>query len=187
MHHLVSIYSYIGSMCMDDIDLEKYKVLYEHQKNQFEKEVERYRRLEEKATKYFGSMTIAVGAYLFLARWAIENITPPKNPIDWVVIISIAITFLSFMSSWSFSFRATKLSDIIRMPSDATLIDYFTDNQRGTVLLGLSRKYSEAITEIGKNYREKLALVRKTYSEITFTAWALSISVALITASQWSN
>jgi hypothetical protein len=172
---------------MDDVDLEKYKILYEHQKNQFEKEVERYRRLEEKATKYFGSMTIAVGAYLFLVRWAIENLLPPKSLIDWLVIASIVITFISFMSSWSFSFRATKLSDIIRLPSDTALIDYFTDNLRGTVLLGLSRSYSEAIIEIEMKYRDKLSLVRKTYSEITFTAWALSISVALISASQWSN
>tara|TARA_R110002050_G_scaffold287828_2_gene439238 strand:- start:224 stop:742 length:519 start_codon:yes stop_codon:yes gene_type:complete len=172
---------------MNDIDLEKFKILYEHQKNQFEKEIERFRRLEEKATKYFGSMTIAVGGYLFLARWAMENIIPPKNMIDWLVIISMAITFISFMSSWSFSFRATRLSDIIRMPSNGYLIDYFSDNERGVVLLGLSRKYSEAIVEIEGKYKEKLVLVRKTYSEITFTAWVLSISVILICVSQWSN
>lgn len=172
---------------MSDIDLEKFKILYEYQKNQFEKEIERYRRLEEKATKYFGSMTIAVGGYLFLARWAMGNIISPKNMIDWLVVISMAITFVSFMSSWSFSFRATRLSDIIRMPSDGALIDYFSDNERGTVLLGLSRRYSQAIVEIEGMYKERLSLVRKTYSEITFTAWVLSISVFLICASQWSN
>ncbi|MEE3914968.1 hypothetical protein V2I80_25765 [Pseudomonas viridiflava] len=172
---------------MDDVDLEKYKILYEHQKNQFEKEVERFRRLEEKATKYFGSMTIAVGAYLFLVRWAVESLPPAKNLIDWLVMASIAVTFASFMSSWSFSFRATKLSDIIRMPSDTALIGYFSDNLRGTVLLGLSRRYSEAIVEIEKIYKYKLYLVRKTYSEIKFTAWSLTVSVTLISASQWSN
>ncbi|NTZ75309.1 hypothetical protein FCI59_28840 [Pseudomonas protegens] len=172
---------------MDEVDLEKYKILYEHQKNQFEKEVERFRRLEEKATKYFGSMTIAVGAYLFLVRWAVESLLPPKNLIGWLVIFSIILTFVSFLSSWSFSFRATKLSDIIRMPSDTALIEYFSDNLRGTVLLGLSRRYSEAIIEIEKAYRDKLYLVIKTYSEITFTAWSLTISVALISASRWSN
>lgn len=87
---------------MDEVDLEKYKILYEHQKNQFEKEVERFRRLEEKATKYFGSITIAVGAYLFLVRCAVESLLPPKNLIGWLVIVSIVVTFVSFMSFMSF-------------------------------------------------------------------------------------
>lgn len=170
---------------MTDIDLEKFKILYEYQKNQFEKEIERYRRLEEKATKYFASMTIAVGGYLFLARWAVENIVPPKFLFDWLVVISMAITFISFMSSWSFSFRATRLSNIIKMPSDESFIEFFLDNDRGAVLLALSSRYSEAIIEIEKKYKDKLSLVRKSYSEITFTAWALSVSVILICASQW--
>jgi hypothetical protein len=171
---------------MDDVDLEKYKLLYEYQKDQFEKEIERFRRLEDKATKYLSSMTIAMGAYLFLARWAIENTIPPKGPIEWCVVISMISTFVAFMSSFSFFLRTTNLSGIVKMPADSALIDYFHENQRPTVLLGLSKKYADGVARMEESYEIKLGFVKKTYSEIVFTAWSLSISVAFIFIRQWS-
>lgn len=169
------------------IDVEKYKFLFEYEKSLYEEEMDRYRRLEEKAMKYLSAITFAMGAYIFLVRWAIDKILPPHNFIEWLITISIIFTFLCFISAWSLVFRAIQLSNIVKMPSNIEVINYFKDNSKETVYLGLSKRYSEAIVEIEKNYDNKLSFVRKSYSDIAGTVWALSISVTLIFIRQWSN
>ena len=170
-----------------EIDTEKYKLLFEYQKSLYEEEINRYRRLEEKAMKYLSAITFAMGAYIFLVRWAIDKILPPSNLLEYLITVSIIFTFLCFISSWSLVFRAIKLSNIVKMPSNEAIIEYFKENTKETVYLGLSRKYSEAIVEIEKYYAIKLDFVKKSYNDIAGTVWALSISVMLIFIKQWRN
>ncbi|WP_373071871.1 hypothetical protein [Sulfurimonas sp.] len=169
------------------VDSEKYKLLFEYQKNQFDEEVNRYRRLEEKALKYLSAITFALGAYLFLIRQIIEGIIPPNNLLEWLIILSVAITFICFLSSWSLVFRAIKLSDIVKMPSDDKIISYFKKNTKETVYLGLSKRYSEAIKKVEENYSKKLDFVQKAYTDISGTIWTLSISIVLILILEWSK
>lgn len=171
----------------DSVDIEKYKFLFEYQKNQFEEEVIRFRRLEEKALKYLSAITFAIGAYLFLVRWIINTIIPPSTIIEWLITVSIIFTFMCFISSWSLIFRAMKLSDIVKMPSDHNVIDFFKNNERDEVYLWFSKQYGEMVKEMEKIYEKKLTFVRKAYQDIEGTVWALCISVTLIFIKQWSN
>jgi hypothetical protein len=170
-----------------EVEIDKYKCLYEYERNLFEEESGRYRRLEDKAMKYLSATTLAIGAYLFLVRGIIEDLIPPSNYIEWFVLISVGFTFAAFISSWSFIFRAIKLTDIVKMPSDEVTISYFKNNDLDTVYLGLSKQYSIGIKVIEKNYENKLELVRKAYSEIMLTGWALVVSIIFILIQKWST
>ncbi|MEA9559113.1 hypothetical protein [Xanthomonas campestris] len=158
--------------------------MYEHQKAQFSVEMERYRRLEEKAGRYLSYMTFAIGAYFIVAKWAIDELVPSKL-VDCVAIFMILFTFASFVSSWSFCFRATRLEDIVKVSSGNEMIEYFLDNCSGAVLLGLSRRYAQAIESIDGYYSLKLYYVRKAYSEIAFSMGCLCTSVFLILIKYW--
>jgi len=169
------------------IDTEKYKFLFEYQKSLYEEEITRFKRLEEKAMKYLSAITFALGGYIFLIRSTIDKILPPHNTLEYLIILSIIVTFICFISAWSLVFRTIQLSNIVKMPSNNDIIEYFKDNTKETVYLGLSRKYSEAIIEIEKYYAIKVAFAKKAYTDITGTVWLLSISVILIFIKQWSN
>jgi succinate dehydrogenase hydrophobic anchor subunit len=170
-----------------NVDSEKYKFLFEYQKNQFDEETNRFRRLEEKALKFVNLITFVLGAYLFLIRQIIKEVIPPTNLLEWLIIISILITFICFLSSWSLIFRAIKLSDFVKMPSNDDTILYFKKNAKETVYHGLSKKYSEAIKKVEENYSKKLDFVQKAYSDISGTIWMLSISIVLILIREWSK
>lgn len=137
--------------------------------------------------KYLNATTLAIGAYLFLVRGIIEELIPPSNCLEWFVVISVGFTFAVFISAWSFIFRAIKLTDIVKMPSNKVLINYFKDNDLDTVYLGLSKQYSNGIKIIENNYEKKLKLVRKAYSEIMLTGWALVVSIIFILIQKWST
>jgi uncharacterized membrane protein YkvA (DUF1232 family) len=174
---------YLGEVA--PVDHEKYKALYDYQKDQFESESGRFNRLEDKAVRYLTSITVAVSAYILLVRWSADKIIPPSGFLDWLVVISIVFTIISMASSWSFIFRSIKLQDLMKMPAGNEVSDLFHENERATVYLSLSRRYSEAAKEKERQYNLKLKNVRKGYSEIVFSGWCFLISISLIFANVW--
>ncbi|MGX9188056.1 hypothetical protein [Stenotrophomonas sp. Ker107b] len=159
------------------MEVDKLKLMYEHQKAQFLLEVERYRRLEEKAAKYLASMSFFIAAFFVVAKWAGETVVPAKGFFDWLVIALLIYTFGSFISSWSFCFRATRLANMVKLSAAKEMVEFFLENHPPAVLLGLSRKYSEAILIIEGLYNKKLRYVEKAYGEISFSVGCLTVSV----------
>ncbi len=168
------------------VDVEKYKLLYEFQQEQFNAEKQRFSRLEDKSVKYLTSITIAFTAYVLLIRWAFEKIIPPDDFLSWLTVSSVGLTFLVISSAWSFVFRSIKLQDSIKMQSDKTMIEYFKNNKKEVVYLGLAKKYSEATVKLEIEIKEKLKYINRGYSEIVFAAWSFLISTILIFTTMWT-
>ncbi|PCJ31712.1 MAG: hypothetical protein COA90_05465 [Gammaproteobacteria bacterium] len=167
------------------VDIEKYKLLYEFQQEQFASERQRFTRLEDKSIKYLTSISIAITLYILLIRWAFEKIVPPSDFLGWLTVCSVAITFLAISSAWSFIFQSIKLQNLIKMQSDKTMIEYFKINKREVVYLGLAKKYSEATEKIEIEIEKKLKYINKGYAEIVFSAWCFFISTILIFIKIW--
>lgn len=169
------------------IDIDKYKFLCEYQKEQFNRECERFQKLEDKAFKYLTSLTVAFSAYLLLIRSIYSEIILNYNLLTVMVIFSIALTFYTACSSWSFIFRAIKLRMVIKMPSDNDVIVMFDNNKSASIYRGLAKQYSKATVLLSEEYNKKLHYVRKGYSEVAFTGWCFLISVTLIFIYLWSK
>ena len=167
------------------MDTEKYKALYEYQKEQCEESRQRFHRLEDKAVKYLTSLTIAASVYALLIRSVFESLSNPSCVIEYITIISIALTFYAMCSTWSFIFRAIKLQKLVKMPSNDKVIDLFKKNKKAEIYLGLSKKYTKAIKLINSEYDEKLKFVRKGYSAMVLSGWCFLISVSLIFINLW--
>lgn len=167
------------------IDSEKYKTLYEFQKEQFKESRERYGKLEDKSVKYLTSITIAVTGYILLLRWTLEEVIPPTSLSSWVIVILMVFTLVAMASAWSLVFRSIKLQKLIKMQSNDEMIDYFKKNTKEVVYLGLAKKYKEAIQLTNIEYNEKLNYVRKAYSDIAFSGWLLLASLTSIIIHYW--
>ncbi|HDX8376592.1 hypothetical protein [Aeromonas dhakensis] len=168
------------------VDIEKYKLLYDFQKEQLAEERQRYTRLEDKSVKYLTSLTFALTAYILLVRWVSKSIFPPEGMLSWIVVVSISLTFLALCSSWSLILRSLQLQDLIKLQTDNTMIEYFKKNKREVVYLELAKKQSKAIAAINVEYEKKLALVRKGYQDIVFSGWCFFVSIVLIFIKIWN-
>lgn len=164
---------------------EKYKALYEYHKDQFNSECSRFDRLEDKAVKYLGAITVAISAYVLLVRWSADKVIPPNDFISCLTTISIGITFIAMASAWGFIFKSIQLQDLMKMPHGNTINEYFHNNSQETVLIGLSKKYSEATSAKEKQYKLKLFNVKKGYENIVFSGWCFLVSVTLIFSTVW--
>lgn len=166
-------------------DIEKYKTLYEYQKDQFDKAKQSFHRLEDKAIKYLSSLTFAFSAYIILIRSIYDKFLVNPDALTYAVYFSIALTFYAMCSSWSFVFRAIQLQKLVKMSSDIEIIDFFKKNTKASIFLALSKKYSEAIILLNEEYDKKLNFVQKAYTEIVFASWSFLVSVTLIFIHLW--
>ena len=168
-------------------DVEKYKYLYEFQKDQFDDGRKRFQRLEDKAFKFLTSLTVASSAYLLLVRSIYKNIEPSCDFLSVSVMISIVVTFLGACSAWSFIFRAMRLQTLVTLNSGPEMIAAFDKNKRASLYRQLACKYSEGTKTINEEYHKKLNYVRKAYDEVAFTGWSFLVSVILIFTYLWSK
>ncbi|MDV8151052.1 hypothetical protein KWF06_01545 [Acinetobacter baumannii] len=163
------------------IDKEKYKVLYEYQKFQFEEERGHYFRLEDKAAKYLSFLTLSIPLYLFLFSNIISKIPIETNCILYFCLFfSILLSIACFCSAWSLIFRSMKLRDIPKLTSDQVLIDYFLDHDIATVFWDRAEKYGDAIKAYDLVNKEKIKLMRIAYKEIAFGSSFFMVFICLL-------
>lgn len=162
------------------VDREQYKALCEYHKTQYETEVTRGHKLEDKSAKYLTALTIAITAYsLVFTKW-IEKLEKPLAASDWVIIVSIGFTFLCFCSSWSLVFRSLALLKAEKLPASEKTIDAFRDNTLESTYQMLSFKYLEALRKCRENNQYKTDLMSTAYRDIAWSGWSFVISLLLI-------
>lgn len=162
-------------------DREKYKTLYEYQKDQFDDEKQRYSKLEDKATKFLTALTIVISTYTLIVGKFLESLPTDINAfLKWSCYILIFLTFLCFCSAWSFIFRTLKLRDVPKMPSDKATIEYFLDNHLESIYWDRAEKYSEAINMYRNQNKEKTDLISNAYRDIAFASWVFVLSLCFM-------
>lgn len=169
------------------LDREKFKALYEYHKTQYDNEVTRGQKLEDKSAKYLTVLTIAITAFtLFVSKW-IESLTLPIfggqiicGVFNIFVLFSLIFTFICFCSSWSLVFRSLSMLKVKKIPSNQQTINTFSKNSLESVYVALSKKYVEAYNVIFINNEKKSSLMVKAYTDIAWSGWSFVLSVLLI-------
>lgn len=163
------------------VDRDQFKALHEYHKIQYDNEITRGQKLEDKSAKYLTVLTIAITAFtLFVSKW-VESLTwPICRVLDLFVFFSIIFTFICFCSSWSLVFRSLAMLKVKKIPSNQQTIDFFSQNYLESVYLSLSKKYVEAYHIVFVNNERKSSLMIKAYTDIAWSGWSFVISIILI-------
>lgn len=127
------------------VDREKYKVLYEYQKTQYDDEKLRYSRLDEKATKYLTSLAFLTTVYTFIVGNYLKDLDKFLGCLKYLSIISISLTFILFFIAWWYLFKVLKSEKSARLPTNDSLVDSFHNHSLESNLVHLSELYSTLI------------------------------------------
>lgn len=160
-----------------EVDVEKYKLLFDYFKNQYEIAMQSYHKLEDKATKYVTLLTILITAYSLIAKTVFID---SKIMCNWYYIILYGLlifTLLAIGSAWRFIFNCISLNDVGRMPNKQDTIDWFHDNERAGIYLGLVERYKESITIYENLNKHRTDNLNKAFDEIKFSGIAFGVSL----------
>ncbi|GKX47964.1 hypothetical protein [Pectobacterium carotovorum] len=154
--------------------IERAKILFDHQKEQYISAVASLRRLEDKAMKTFGSLSVIISVALLIVRnwWdTIFTINPePKHIVCWIFLSTFI--FLS-MVSWGFAFSAMQLRNTEKPSADAQdLEDFFMLNKRYNSLASYAKEYSRLTISTDVKHSEIAKLIANCFESMLFGAWA---------------
>ncbi len=164
------------------IDSEKYKLLYEYQKSQFEIAKNHYSKLEDKASKYLTFLGIVITAYTLISKFYLFDykINDAKNWLYYIIFIYICITFYLLCDCARTLFNCLKVEDLSRPSSSKTMIDYIEANNRNTVYLGLSHHFKASIESYHEKNKIKSDLLKQSHEKISLSSGSLAIVIVLI-------
>lgn len=162
---------------------DKYEFLYTYARAAFDDELQRFRNIEDKSTKYLSLLSVGIVAYSVILRLYSDLFLPAENILQWASCIVVGFTYLAFASAWSFLYRALSFREMPRLPLDDKFIDRYEPENLSTIHFALTRTCSEALKYARKGNEEKSSLLIKGHKEIAFAMWSLTLSVILIVLS----
>ena len=166
---------------------EKYEFLYQYAKSSFDDELTRFRNIEDKASKFIGLLSIMIVGYTAIIRFSGSVFFPPETKLQWTSLVVIGLTFVTLVSSWSLLFRSLRFIEMPRLPLDPKYIEDFKSKDFATNHYLLSVTCSDALAQARFSNTKKTKLLRQAYSDMTLSAWLLSVSLLLLTITSYSN
>jgi hypothetical protein len=142
--------------------MEQYKFLYELSRRALDEELDRYKRVDEKASRFLSILSIGIVAYTALLNTGASKIFPlhSAGPAAMLFVALAVLTFAALLSSWFRIFCSIKLSCQDAVASARTVLtkktgyleSAYKEIQFSTYLLGASVGvyFWIAATTIGK-------------------------------------
>lgn len=156
--------------------IERAKLLYDYQLGQYELAVTSIRRLEDKATKIFGVLSVIITAVLLIIRYWWDDLFKvghtPLQCICWGALFAV----ISFsLMAWGFTFSAMQTNDFEKPPSTNVLIDFFLNKKRYESMTLTSKMYSRLTDEVDVFHARKASLINNCSECMLFGAWSFVI------------
>jgi len=164
--------------------LEKYKELYNLSKEVFYEELSRSARIDDKASKYLTVLTFLLGAYAFFGKEILNSSLPPKNIIDWLLILFSGILLLFLVSAWFKIFSVFKTHTYAKVPID---IDFFDNNELINIYYALSKGLKTNNESNREKGNEKSKKLYDGYMLIRIVIVLLLILSILFAANFWNE
>jgi len=157
--------------------MERYKFLYELSKQALDEEIDRFKKLEEKAGRFLSILSIVIVGYTALNNAAASAVLPAHGLLSYTFIALSALTYIALLSACSKLFSSIKLSKSPRVAIDNETTEIIQNEDLLTSYYQMAIACQEA-QQIAKDQLDiKTGYLLSAYKEISFSAAILSASL----------
>lgn len=159
--------------------MDRYKFLYELSRKALDEELDRYKRLDEKASRFLSILSIGIVAYTALLNAGASKIFPFHNVTlaGWLFVVLAILTFIALLSSWLRIFHSIKLSNSPRISIGPPTNTMAEEEDLISMYYALSLSCQAALTAARSILEEKTGYLESAYKEIQFSTYLLGASV----------
>lgn len=156
--------------------IKRTELLYDYQVAQYESAIDSIRRLEDKATKMLGVVSVIITTVLLIVRYWWKDIFEGDHTHLQTLCWFSLFAFLFFvMIAWGYTFSAMQPQDFEKPNSSSEMTDFFLNNKRYVTLSHAANRYSEFTDKIDIFHAEKAKLVNNCSEAMLFGAWAFVV------------
>lgn len=161
--------------------MENYKLLYELSKKALDEELDRYKRLDEKASRFLSILSIGIVAYTALINAASSRLREMTSLgfSGWVFLALTGLTFVALFSAWFRIFYSIKLADTPTVAIGKTVNVLVEEEELITIYSRLAESCQDALQLARPVLRAKTDYLESAYREIFCSTCLLGISLVL--------
>lgn len=159
--------------------MERYKFLYEISRLALNEELDRFKKLEEKASRFISILSIAIVGYTALNNAAFAKIFPINGYLGCIFLFLSALTYLALFSACARLFSSIKLSKSPRVVIDDEFSLSIEQEDLLTPYYGMAKACQKAQLFARTELDKKTALLTSAYKEINCSAYLLSTSLVV--------
>ncbi|WP_296258445.1 MULTISPECIES: hypothetical protein [unclassified Pseudomonas] len=161
--------------------MENYKFLYELSRKALDEELDRYKKLDEKASRFVSILSVSIVGFTALINAAAPKILPISSAglAAWTFIVLAVLTLLTFFSAWLRIFSSIKLADSPRVHIDEETIHLAATEDLITMYDSLAGSCQAATLAARGELKKKTACLTGAYKEIRFSTYLLCASIGV--------
>ncbi|MEE4372670.1 hypothetical protein V2J67_09895 [Pseudomonas alliivorans] len=148
--------------------MENYKFLYELSKKALDEELDRYKKLDEKASRFLSILSIGIVAYTALINAASSKLQMMSSlgVSGWVFVILTGLTFIALFSAWFRIFSSIKLSDSPTIAIGKTVNELAENEELITMYNAMALSCQDALSLARPVLKAKTDYLESAYKEI---------------------
>ncbi|MBF4209235.1 hypothetical protein EI533_16015 [Pseudomonas donghuensis] len=155
--------------------MERYKFLYELSKKALDDELDRYKKLDEKASRFLSILSLGIVAYTALINAASPKMLMINHP-NWrtyLFIVLASLTLVALISAWYRIFATIKLSNVPRVQIGEDANQLAEKEELITMYFRAAMTCQEAVDRAQKLLENKIKNLGVAYKEIQFSTGLL--------------
>lgn len=149
--------------------MKKYEELYKYSKEALAEELNRFVRADKKASRLINILTFLIGLYGYFCKELIENIYPPENCIETIMLFLLVAELVLLLVSWFNHFEVLRRVSIKKLTINEEFIDFFKKNKLINIYVGLSNENSNAFMRNKRIADRKYDLLESGYEFISYS------------------
>ena len=165
--------------------MDKNEELYKYSKDVLDEEFQRFKKIDDKATRYLSILTAIIGIYALLGRLTFANLIPPENIVQGVTLVLGISVLAALLYSWYLLFKAVRLHEVKKPPLTDEVFNYFNGNDTSDILYGLAWNNKLAFETNRKTSDEKTKILSKGYRSIAIAVSLLVLFVISSGINEW--
>lgn len=153
--------------------VDRYKVLFDFYKSEYDSLRNEYYKVEDKASKYLTFLSVLSGAFLLLFKDSIERVE--LNPLNILMLFLLTLLVITLSTSWRFIFMSIATIELKNIPFNNENIEYFDKNYLDVFYYSMAKQYVEVIDSYKSAIKIKTDFLSKAFSEVKITGLILLI------------
>ncbi|WP_194575691.1 hypothetical protein [Vibrio anguillarum] len=165
------------------VDSTSIELAYDYAKVALEQELKRFDSLDNKANKFLGLISVALGLLVSVIGWGFDKYFPPETASQCWIVFIMFLTIFGLVLAWSHLFQSIRVAAIPSLKLDNSVCKKLCSDDSDKITL-IIETYHDLLQRHKEAMITKESFIEKSYRCISFSGVLILVLLFSIMISQ---